>query len=460
MRARRAVRTASLERTMSRRLFPALVVAALAAGCTDPVPVAPRDRSGPLFDHAADHCELAVTIPEALAVIEDLIAQVDALEADGSLGSGQARALRNHLVNARDALLRDQICAAVAQLGAFRDQVVSFVSDGVLTPEDAAPLLDAVRRLLGETPARITFQSVRDGNWEIYLINADGTGLTNLTQNPASDINPEWSPDGRKIAFLSERDGNWEIYLMNADGTGLVNVTRHPGGDFDPSWSPDGLQIAFTSLRDGLQSDVYVMNADGTGLRNLSMDPAVHDRHPAWSPSGSRIAYASLDVVAVNPDGTGLDNLTEHPTSCGYHGLVWSLDGGRIAFVACDIPADNGEVFVINADGTGQTNLSRHAAEDVAPTWSPDGLRIAFQSLRDGNRDIYVVNTDGAGMTNITRHPAFDGFPDWSRDSRIAFQSSRDGPGTFDIYVMNPDGSGLIRLTRHPAEDLGPRWKP
>jgi hypothetical protein len=111
---------------------------------------------------------------------------------------------------------------------------------------------------------RIAFISKRDGNWEIYVMNADGSGQTNLTNNPAHDWGPSWSPDGRRIAFYSDRDGNWEIYVMNADGSGQTNLTNNPADDWGPSWSPDGRRIAFFSDRDG-NREIYVMNADGSG---------------------------------------------------------------------------------------------------------------------------------------------------------------------------------------------------
>src|SRR5262249_6715652 len=106
----------------------------------------------------------------------------------------------------------------------------------------------------------IAFTTDRDsGNWEIYTMKADGTGLTNLTQNAATHEYPTWSPDGTQIAFTTNRDGNREIYVMNADGTGLTNLTQNAADDSDPVWSPYGNQIAFT--RNG---DIYVMNTDGT----------------------------------------------------------------------------------------------------------------------------------------------------------------------------------------------------
>jgi len=132
--------------------------------------------------------------------------------------------------------------------------------------------------------SRILFYSNRDGNWEIYVMNTDGTGQTNLTNNPGCDGRarfPAWSPDGSRIAFDTNRDGNWEVYVMNADGSGQTNLTNNSGWDAFPAWSADGRRIAFYSTRDS-NGGLYVMNADGTRpVRLTSMGPY---HKPAWRP--------------------------------------------------------------------------------------------------------------------------------------------------------------------------------
>ena len=133
---------------------------------------------------------------------------------------------------------------------------------------------------IGQT--RVAFSNDRDGNWDIYVMNADGSGVTRLTEHPLGDWDPAWSPGGQQIAFSSSRDGDSDIYVMNADGSGVTRLTEHPLGDWDPAWSPGGQQIAFSSSRDG-DSDIYVMNADGSGVRQLTDNPG-RDGSLDWSP--------------------------------------------------------------------------------------------------------------------------------------------------------------------------------
>ncbi|MBI2836667.1 MAG: PD40 domain-containing protein [Chloroflexi bacterium] len=266
---------------------------------------------------------------------------------------------------------------------------------------------------------RIAFSSDRDGNREIYIMNADGSGQTRLTNNPAYDADPVWSPDGSKIAFSSYRDGNREIYVMNADGSNQTRLTNNSAADYGPSWSPDGSKIAFESYRDG-NWETWVMNADGSNPTQLTNIVFYSNSGPAYSPDGSKIVFHS------NRDMPS----------------PW--------------PAD---IYVMNADGSGQTRLMSNLANDLDPLWSPDGSKIVFHSDRDGNKEIYVMNADGSNQISLTNNPAGDSWPTYSPDgSKIAFYSDRDGNN--EIYVMNADGSNQTRLTNDPASDSEPAWSP
>ena len=267
-----------------------------------------------------------------------------------------------------------------------------------------------------DTAARpgIAFESERDGNREIYVVNYDGTNPRNLTNNPAWDTDASWSPDGRKIAFSSDRDGNREIYLMNFDGTGQVRLTNNPAEDRDSRWSPDGTKIAFASDRDG-NFEIYLMNADGSDQRNLTNNPSL-DREPAWSPDGRKIAFWSdrdmfnQDIYVMNSDGTNLTRLTTDPGID--YGPSWSPDGNKIAFVTRR--DGNSEIYLMNSDGTNQVNLTNNPAQDDQASWSADGAKIAFRSNRDVNDEVYLMNPDGTNPQNLTHNPAWDGRPCWA----------------------------------------------
>jgi Tol biopolymer transport system component len=310
----------------------------------------------------------------------------------------------------------------------------------------------------------IAFLSARDGNYETYVTNADGSGSVDLTNNPAIDWEFAWSPDGTRIAFATDRDGNYEIYVMNADGSGQVNLTHGPGHDDAPTWSPDGSRISFQSDRDG-NGEIYVMNADGSGLVNLTNNPTAWDDGPVWSPDGSKIAFTSgrdgnPEIYVMNADGSGQVKLTNNPA----YDLnpAWSPDGSKIAFYS--VSNGNGEIYVMNADGSGVTRLTSTSTGAYSPVWSPDGTRIAYVlSVGCGfhclpRHYIRVMNADGSGVTQLTT-TGRDASPTWSPDgTRIAFFSGRDG--NYEIYVMNADGSGAINLTNNPGSDVMPAWKP
>ena len=260
---------------------------------------------------------------------------------------------------------------------------------------------------------------------------------TRLTVHDAFDSGPDWSPDGRRIAFASDRDGSFEVYVMNADGSGVTRLTKNDAVDVSPTWSPDGRRIAFSSTRDG-SFEIYVMNADGSGVTRLTVNDA-YDVYPAWSPDGRHIAFDSdrdgnREIYVMNADGSGVTRLTDH--GADDFTPAWSPDGLRIAFTSGS--GGNTEIYVMDASGF--TRLTNNDVDDVTPAWSPDGRRIAFASERDGNLEIYVMNADGSGVTRLTYNGARDLFPEWSPDGRrIAFHSNRDG-GNWEIYVMNAAG--------------------
>ena len=262
------------------------------------------------------------------------------------------------------------------------------------------PLQSAFATFPGEN-GKIAYEAYEDGYKNIFVMNQDGSGQTNISTDPAfNDFNPDWSPDGTKIAFTSTRDGNLEIYVMSSIGTNLKRLTNNAASDSNPEWSPDGSKIAFESSRYG-NDDIYVMAFDGSGQTRLTVYPSF-DVGPTWSPDGTKIAFRrGNDIYVMDPFGFDQTKLSDAPT--GFEGgLDWSPDGTKIAFHVLSSPASvTREIYVMNADGSGVTNISNDPDSDYSgPSWSPDGTKIAFQRApSDDAGTIHLMNADGSGKT-------------------------------------------------------------
>ncbi|MCH7573898.1 MAG: fibronectin type III domain-containing protein [Candidatus Marinimicrobia bacterium] len=264
--------------------------------------------------------------------------------------------------------------------------------------------------LLAQTDSKIAFASSRDGNYEIYVMDADGTNQTRLTNLSTGEGGPSWSPAGDKIIFESDRDGNLEIYVVNADGTNSVRLTNNSASDFNASWSPDGTKIAFRTNRDG-NEEIYVMNADGTNPVNLTNHSA-RDGEPHWSLDGSKIVFSSwrsgsAEIYSMNSDGSNVNLLTSGTTWSG--DPHWSPDGSKIVY------GSFGDIYVMNAAGTNPVNLTNSGVTEGAATWSPDGGKLVFyQGSDSATREIYVMNSDGSNPIRLTNNTADDQAPFWS----------------------------------------------
>jgi len=282
---------------------------------------------------------------------------------------------------------------------------------------------------------RIAFVSNRDGNPEIYVMNADGTGQTRLTNSDGKLNNdfPAWSPDGQKIAFVSDRDENAEIYVMDADGNQQTQLTNDKVGDFHPTWSPDGEKIAFVSERDG-NYQLCMMSSDGSNQTclkntelgdvyiNLGMPNGMDSTHfdeigISWSVDGRKLFYNSRrsgtsKIYMVDVTTGDQFDLTEisydfDPQS--------SLDGQKIAF--CAIPNSTYQISIMGSDGSNQRPITKwqDKTNSYAPAWSPDSQKLAFVTNRDGNEEIYVMNADGGYQTRLTDNQADDWNPSWTK---------------------------------------------
>ncbi len=285
---------------------------------------------------------------------------------------------------------------------------------------------------------------------------------------------PASSPDGSQIAFSSLRKGNYDIFVMNADGSNLRQLTSNPLAslspqidmytDFAPAWSPDGKQIAFTTARNNTMTtvnnlDIYLMNADGSDPQpwyaSGSQGPGEFDMQPAWSPDGDWIAFAtnrsggcSIRIFPVEA-GPGGRVAAQFYDVNGLAHPSWSPDGSRIVFAKTALDSAVSEIYVVGADGSGLAQLTTLGAHSTTPEWSPDSQKIAFHSNPGGSDNIYTMNPDGTGLAQLTWDTGDSYFPSWSPDGRrIIFSSSRLGNDRVLLFVMDADGSNVVQLTK------------
>jgi Tol biopolymer transport system component len=268
-----------------------------------------------------------------------------------------------------------------------------------------------------------------------------------VTQSPPA-ATPSPTP-ALRITFISNRAGTADVFVMNADGTGQTNLTNDSiNDDLNPAWAPDGRRIAFASHNAAerptpANTSIRLVPVEGGEVTTL----ATQSSHPVWSPDGSRLAvYGAGDHIFTIDARTGQGvQLTQ---GHGYN-PSWSPDSRRLIF------DDRSDLYIINNDGTGLTRLTGSAADEIQPAWSPDGQRIAFVSNGEGNNEIYVMSLAETNSVRLTHHPADDLSPVWSPDgTQIIFATHRDG--NWEIYSMNADGSDPRNLTNHPGADNQP----
>ena len=296
---------------------------------------------------------------------------------------------------------------------------------------------------------KIVFMSKRDGNAEIYVMNTDGSDQVNLTQHPAADYNPAWSPNGKQILFSSDRDGIFDLYIMDADGTNIQKVFENSKYRRDPAWSPDGKRIAYAQGDPGKAIEQFglrfVPYADLTlcvaTVNGNSVEKLTAGFNPSWSPDGKQIAFVvgglkhtPLGIYDLRRRSQKTLLLKEMPW---IFDPAWSPRDDQIVFTKLDGAGFDGQgflgyrkgtIYTVDSDGTGLHQVTEEKNNSSDPTWSPHGNELIFKT-REGSSQLFKSDLDGHNSTQLTD----DGnnfSPDW-----------------FDpFYSVSPSAQSLITI--------------
>ena len=278
---------------------------------------------------------------------------------------------------------------------------------------------------VGGGTGQFAFSSDRSGIPQIFVSSLtveDPHQVTNLTGGACQ---PDWSPDGQQLIFISPCSRNSEtypdarMYIINRDGSDLTELPTVAGGDFDPAWSPDGTRIAFTSLRDGF-AQIYTLNLDDNSVRRLTQTDASHPaRQPAWNPTATEIAYSQSKEGAW--EIWVMSDLGKEPTrlvlsSSDLWDMLpdWSVDGNTVLFTQSRKLSATGWLMTFPRDGSTTWAISLPNGEySWAADYSLDGHRVIFENTDGLNYDIYMLDLTSGLRQQLTSNPAQDFDPVW-----------------------------------------------
>ena len=270
----------------------------------------------------------------------------------------------------------------------------------------------------GVAESRIYFISARTGHKEVWAMDYDGAGQEQLTHLNSIALSPRVSPDNSRVAFSGLSGDSWQILLYSLDLGRLVSFPRSGGDNFSPAWASDGTRIAFSSSMRTGDPEIYVADATGANPKRLTAFKG-SDVSPVFNPkTNAQVAWVS-----------------------GRTGLP--------------------QIFIMDADGSNVQQITREGYA-VSPTWSPNGLALAFSWIRHygpgapGGQDIYLMDVASRQFVQLTHDAGRNDFPSWSPDGRhIVFQSNRTG--SEQIWSMLADGTHQQQLTRNGKNSM-PNW--
>jgi TolB protein len=289
------------------------------------------------------------------------------------------------------------------------------VPTGAMT-QTAHMIANALVRAMTGKPSifmsRIAFASDRDGAWEIWLMDWDGSNQRRITSHRGLSILPSWSPDNERMVYTSFMGGASEMYIINRRGGGRIRVQTGLNLNTSATFSPTGNDIAFVGSVAG-NPDIYVIRDDGKNLRRLTSAYSIEST-PEWSPNGRQISFTSgrsgtPQIYVMDAEGSNVRRISFDGS--WNDDATWSPDGDRIAFTS----RVNGRFQIrIYTNSTGESRVVAGEGSNEQPSWSPDGQWIAFQSNRSGRWQVYRMRVDGTDLLQLT----FDGEnkePDWSK---------------------------------------------
>ncbi len=278
----------------------------------------------------------------------------------------------------------------------------------------ADDIVQAVLNVPGIASTRIVMIGSVGGRKNLYICDADGQGLLQLTQDNAPCLSPTWTPDGRAVHYISFHRGFPDIYRLELENRRREVVSRYPGVNAGPAVSPNGQQLALILSRDG-NPELYVMHLASGRLTRLTQTRQSVEAGPTWSPDGTQIAYVS--------DRSG-----------------------------------SPQVYVIAAAGGAARRVSMRGRENVNPDWGPDG-RLAFASRREGRYQICVLNPATGEEVQLTGGGADYEEPSWAPNARHIVAAKTQNYRS-DLYILDTLGDPEIRLTTASGDWYMPAWSP